>query len=57
MLVFVIQGYESKQENGQLMDVVSFEIIATNQEEAINRAKGLIDKPFYRVSAVIEKNA
>jgi hypothetical protein len=54
-IIFVVQGYESKLDNGQLIDVVVFEIYAKNEKEAIQKAKKYLKKPFYRVAQVIEK--
>lgn len=54
--VFIIQGYESKLENGSLTDVVVYEIFAKNEKEAIQKAKKYLKKSFYRVSHIIEKN-
>jgi len=48
-------GYEEKQENGTLVDAISYEVIAETSDEAIAKAKGLFKKPFYRVSQIIEK--
>jgi len=53
--IFVIQGYEQKLEDGRLTDVVTYEIYADNEKEAINKAKKYHKKPFYRVMSVIEK--
>jgi hypothetical protein len=54
-LVFIIQAYELKTEAGQLIDWVQLELIDQTPEQAIKRAKELIKKSNYRVSAVIEK--
>lgn len=53
--IFVIQGYEQKLEDGRLTDVVTYEVYANNEKEAINKAKKYHKKPFYRVMSVIEK--
>lgn len=55
MLVWVVQAYASKNELGQLQDVVTLEMIANDENEAIEKAKAHIIRDFYRVSAVIEK--
>ncbi len=54
--IWVIQGYEQKMDDGRLIDVVSFEIYAESEKEAIKKAKLYVKKPFYRVMSVIEKN-
>lgn len=53
-LVWVIQGYDLETEQGQLINVVNFEIIDNNYEGALARAKKLCEKKFYRLSRVIE---
>jgi len=55
MLVFIIQGYDKRNENGSLEEVIVFEIIAKKEKEAIKKAKSIFKKPFYRISGVIEK--
>lgn len=54
--IFVIQGYEQKLEDGRLTDVVTYEVYAKNEKEAIKKAKSYVKKLFYRVMSVIEKN-
>jgi len=54
-LLFVVVGYEEKLENGSLRDAVTYEMFAENEEEAFKKAKKIVDKPFYRTSAVYEK--
>jgi len=54
-LVFVVQGYERKLDDGTLVDNVTFEVIAENEKNALNKAKEIIKKPYYRVAQVIEK--
>lgn len=53
--IFVIQGYEQKNENGQLLDVVVYEVYANNYKEALEKAKKYFKKPFYRIASIIEK--
>jgi hypothetical protein len=55
-LIFICQAYESKNEMGQLQDVVTLELFAKDEKEAIKKAKKIIKRPFYRVSGVIEKD-
>lgn len=55
-LVFVLQAYVQKLDNGQLMDNVELQLIAESYKEAEKRAKEIIKKPFYRLSVVIEKH-
>jgi hypothetical protein len=52
--VFIIQAYEERIENGQLRDVVIVEVIADKEKDAIKKARGYVNKPFYRVTQIIE---
>lgn len=56
MYVFIIQGYDSRNEIGQLQNVVTLELFAKSEKEAIDKAKKIIKRPFYRISGVIEKD-
>jgi len=53
--IFVVQGYDEKLEDSRLREVITFEVFAKTENEAISKCKLLIKKPFYRVSQVIEK--
>lgn len=53
-LVFIIQGYESEDALGNMNNVCTFEFYAESEEDAINKAKKLVNKKFYRVNKVIE---
>ena len=55
-LIWVIQAFESQTPEGQIMDKVTLEVFSKSEKEAIKKAKGLVKKKFYRLSAVIEKN-
>ena len=55
-IVFVIIGYETKTDQGQLTDSVQFELYAKNTDEAIKKAKSYVEKSFYLVRQVIEKD-
>ena len=54
-IIYIVQGFETKLETGQLTDLVTVEVYADNEEEAIIKAKTYCKKSFYRVSQVIEK--
>lgn len=56
-LVFIIQAYNSESPQGQVMDVATVELIDTTVSRALDRAKKIIEKKFYRLSMVIEKVA
>jgi hypothetical protein len=54
-LIFIIQAYETMTDTGQLMDSAIVELIDEDAANAIERAKMIIAKKFYRISSVIEK--
>lgn len=54
-LVFIIQGYQLQTEQGQLIDSTSIELIDKSYENALKRAKKIIDKKYYRLHSVIER--
>lgn len=54
-LVFIIQGYDVQTPEGQLIGVTEYQMIDTSYESALKKAKTLFEKPFYRLSMVIEK--
>ena len=54
-VIFVVQGFASQTPDGLMQDIVTFEIKADNESEAIKRAKKYIKRKHYRVSRVIEK--
>lgn len=53
-LYYTVQGYLEKVEGGMLIEVAEIQVIATSEIEAIDMAKKLLKKPFYRVSKVAE---
>ena len=55
-LIFIIQGYDKRSENGNLEEVITLELFAKTEKEALKKAKQIIKKPFYRVSGVVEKD-
>lgn len=52
--VYTIQGYEAELPDGRVNDAVIFELIDTDGDRAIERAKKLVKKKFYRISRVFE---
>jgi len=54
--IYICQGYEKKLEDGRLDDVVTYEIYAKTDKEAIAKAQKYCKKLFYRVSQIIEKD-
>lgn len=53
--VYIIIGYEERNDQGQLKDSCQIEVFASSENEAIKKAKGYINKSFYKVTGVIEK--
>jgi len=53
-LVFHIVGYDRKDELGNLIDKVVLRLIDTDYETALERAKLIIDKPFWTLGEVVE---
>ena len=54
-IIFVLQGYDKKLEDGRLENVVVYEVYAKTEKEALTKAKKYLKKDFYRVNSVIEK--
>lgn len=54
-IVFIVQGYEAKVDNGQLLDSCEIQLIDETAENALKRAKELLPKSHYRISMIIEK--
>ena len=52
---FTIQAYERRNDDGNIYDSVTMEILDTNAESAMKRAKKLIKKNGYRFSSVVQK--
>ena len=53
-LVFHIVGYDRKDELGNLHEKVVLRLIDTTYETALERAKQIIDKPFWVLGEVVE---
>jgi len=53
-LVFHLVGYEKKDQLGNLEDKVVIRLIDTTYENALERAKQIIEKPFWLLGEVIE---
>jgi len=54
-LVFIIQGYAQRMDDGSLTDTCELQLIDTTVDGAMKRAEEIIKKPFYRLSMVVEK--
>lgn len=55
-IVFVVQAYQERTDVGELRDITTLELFCDTADQALDRAKKLIKKKFYRVSAIIEKD-
>jgi hypothetical protein len=53
-LIFHIVGYNRADELGNLQDKVVIRLIDTTYENALERAKKIIDKPFWLLAEVVE---
>ena len=53
-LVFIIQAYDAATPEGRLIDVATVEVIEDTLDAAMDRARKIITKKFYRVYQVIE---
>lgn len=53
-LVFHLVGYEKRDQLGNLEDKVVIRLIDTTYENALERAKQIIEKPFWVLGEVIE---
>jgi len=53
-LVFHLVGYEKKDQLGNLEDKVVIRLIDTDYISALERAKQIIEKPFWLLGEVIE---
>lgn len=53
-LVFHIVGYEMKDELGNFHDKVVLRLIDTTYDKALERAKQIVDKPFWVLGEVVE---
>lgn len=54
-LIFIIKGYD-KEENETLYNVIEYQIIADNYEDAVTKAKSIHKKNEYRLFTVVEKH-
>lgn len=54
-LVWIVQGYDKQEQNGDMVNVVQFELYAETEKEALKRAKSFLLKNHYRVKSIIEK--
>ena len=54
-VIYIVQGFETKLAEGNLVDIATIEVYANTEEEALERARQYVKKSYYRVSHVIEK--
>jgi|WetSurSiteA1Bulk_404760.scaffolds.fasta_scaffold71021_2 hypothetical protein len=53
-LVIVIQAHDAETPEGRLMNVCTLQLMESDPEVAIKRAKKLVQRKFYRVAEIIE---
>lgn len=53
--VYVIYAYEEKSENGDFLHSVEVQLIDTDKDKALERAKKITGKPFAYLKIIIEK--
>ena len=51
---YIIQGYTEMTSSGICKDVSTVRVEAGNGNEALEKAKQLVDKPHYRIEEVTE---
>ena len=55
MILYTIHGYEKMVKGDKLMDTTEIIVHAENGENAIEKAKSLIKKKFYRIARIHEE--
>jgi hypothetical protein len=53
-LVIVIQAHDAETPEGRLMNVCTLQLMESDPELAVERAKKLVRRKFYRVAEIIE---
>lgn len=53
-LIFHIVGYTKQDQLGNLEDKVVIRLIDTDYKSALERAKKIVDKPFWLLAEVVE---
>ena len=53
-IVIVVQAHEGETPDGRLMDTTTLELMESDPEVALQRAKKLIKKKHYRISSIVE---
>lgn len=54
-VVFIVIGYNRRDDQGNFHDSCQIEVYAKNEQEAETRAKSYIKKEFYHIKQIIEK--
>ena len=52
--LYLVQGYQEMNYKGELSDVANVRVKAETEQEALEKAKKLVDKPHYRVGEITE---
>lgn len=53
--VWIIQCFREETKEGHLTDIVTVEVIADNETQAMKKAKKLVKRPIYRISQIVEQ--
>ena len=49
----IVAAYMNEQPDGKLIDWATIDVFANSEQEALSKAKVLVEKKFYRVSSVV----
>ena len=50
---YIVSGFMQESKDGTLVDYSSIDVIAKTEQEALVRAKALVEKKHYRVASVV----
>lgn len=53
-LVIVVQAHDAETPEGRLMNICTLQLMEDDPEKAVQRAKKLVKRKFYRVAEIIE---
>ena len=53
--VVLVQCFHQEMADGSLLDLVKVELYDNDPKNALERAKKIVDRKFYRVAQIIEK--
>ena len=50
---YIVSGFMQEDKDGRLLDVATIDVFARTEQEALVKAKTLVDKKHYRVASVV----